>query len=326
MNLHSRWISAAMIVASSTLMNATPASAKDKVRAVDSTPMPFEHFAIHQAKAEGFFDSVDLDVSIIFGRGGADTLQAIVTGSQELAVGVGVLSVIGAYSKGAPVVILGNMKRGAGELFWYVPANSPIKTLKDVAGKELAFSALGSTTSLAANTLIKEMGINFKLVAVGNMAASRTQVMSGQIATGWSTFPVNIDLVGKGEIRIIGYGSEAKALNGTTMRVVAANKSWVEKNRAVAERFMQALWKGQEFNYKGGERAFQRYAEQWKIDVAEARKGPEYVKIEDVTFAPIGNYEQLLVMAKEYDFIKEPLTPAQGKDMINILYDPMKKM
>jgi len=305
---------------------AGPALAKDKVRAVDSTPMPFEHFAIHQAKAEGLFDAANLDVSIIFGRGGADTLQAVVTGSQELAVGVGVLAVIGAYSKGAPVVILGNMKRGAGELFWYVPKDSPIKSFRDVAGKELAFSSPGSTTSLAANTLIKEMGINFKLVAVGGMAASRTQVMSGQIATGWSTFPVNFDLVSKGEIRIIGFGSEAKALNGTTMRVVAANKNWVEKNRAVAERFMQALWKGQEFNYKGGERAFQRYADQWKIDIAEARKGPEYVKLEDVSFAPIGNYERLLEMAKEYDFIKEPMTAAQAKGLVDIIYDPMKKM
>jgi NitT/TauT family transport system substrate-binding protein len=304
---------------------AVPVMAKDTVRAVDSTPMPFEHFAIHQAKAEGYFDKANLEVPIIFGRGGADTLQAIVTGSQDIAVGVGVLAVIGAHAKGAPVVILGNMKRGAGELFWYVPANSPIKSFKDLDGKELVFSSPGSTTSLTVNTLIKEMGIKPKLIAVGGMAASRTQAMSGQVATGWATFPSAVDLIRKGEARVIGYGSAAKAMEGTTMRVVAANRDWVAKNRGVALRFMQALWQGQEFNYKGGEPAFKRYAEQWKVGIEDARKGPEYVKFEDVTFSPIGNYDQLLAMAQEYNFIKEPLTAEQKKNLVDMIYDPSKK-
>jgi NitT/TauT family transport system substrate-binding protein len=317
-------IGALVVAAVATACIGGSAAAKDKVRVIDSTPMPFEHFAVHQAMAEGYYDQANLDVSIIFGRGGADTLQALVTGSQDIAVGVGVLSVIGAYAKGAPVVILGNMKRGAGELFWYVPANSPIKGFKDLDGKELVYSSPGSTTSLTVNTLIKEMGIKPKLVAVGPMAASRTQVMSGQVATGWATFPSAVDLVRKGEVRVIGYGSAAKAMEGTTMRVVAANSDWIAKNRSAAERYMQALWKGQEFNYKGGEKAFQRYAERWKVDIEDARKGPEYVKLQDVTFAPIGNYDQLLEMAKEYDFIKEPLTAEQKKGLVNLIYDPGK--
>jgi NitT/TauT family transport system substrate-binding protein len=319
-----RLIGAAVAAAVAWLCAGGAAAAKDRVRVIDSTPMPFEHFAVHQAKGEGYYDQADLDVSIIFGRGGADTLQALVTGSQDIAVGVGVLAVIGAHAKGAPVVILGNMKRGAGELFWYVPANSPIKSFKDLDGKELVYSSPGSTTSLTVNTLLKEMGIKPKLIAVGAMAASRTQVMSGQVATGWATFPSAVDLVRRGEARVIGYGSEAKAMEGTTMRVVAANRDWVAKNRSAATRYMQALWKGQEFNYKGGERAFQRYAEQWKVDIEDARKGPEYVKFEDVTFAPIGNYDRLLEMAREYDFIKEPLTAEQKKGLVDLIHTPGK--
>jgi NitT/TauT family transport system substrate-binding protein len=303
-----------------------PAAAKDTVRAVDSTPMPFEHFAIHQAKGEGYFDKADLDVSIIFGRGGADTLQALVTGSQDVAVGVGVLAVIGAHAKGAPVMILGNMKRGASELFWYVPAASPIRTFKDLDGKELVFSSPGSTTSLAVNALLKEIPIKPKLVAVGAMAASRTQVMSGQVATGWATFPSGVDQLRKGEIHTIRFGNEIKALEGTTMRVVAANSDWVKKNKSAAVRFMQALWQGQEFNYKGGEPAFQRYAEQWKIDIADAREGPKYVKFEDVSFAPIGHLDRLIEMAHEYEFIKEPMTAEQRKALVEIVYDPSKKL
>lgn len=314
-----------LFAAAAFVLAANPAFAKDKVRAIDSTRMPFEHFAIHQAQEEGFFDKADLDVSIIFGQGGADTLQALVTGSQDVAQGVGVLSVIAGYAKGAPLVILGNMKRGAGELFWYVPAASPIKSFKDLNGKVLVYSAAGSTTSLAANTLIKEMKLDVKLVSVGGMSSSRTQVMSGQVDTGWSTFPVGLDSIRKGESRIIGFGSEAKALEGTTMRVVAANADWVKKNRAVAERFMRVLWQGQEFNYKGGEKAFERYAKAWNVAIEDAREGPKYVKYQDVTFAPIGNLPLLLKMAKEYGFIKDDMTAEQAKGLVDIVYDPMKK-
>src|SRR3546814_11271905 len=92
----------------------TGAYAADEVRAVDSTKGPYDHFALHQAKAEGYFKDEGLEVDVIYGSGGAATLQALLTGSRDIAVGVGVLSVIGAYSKDAPVKILGNVFKGVG--------------------------------------------------------------------------------------------------------------------------------------------------------------------------------------------------------------------
>ena len=181
--------------------------------------MPFEHFAVHQAMAEGYYDQADLDVSIIFGRGGADTLQALVTGSQDIAVGVGILSVIGANAKGCP----GRDPRQHETRRWRAllvrAGEQSDQGLQGPQWQGAGLSSPGSTTSLTVNTLIKEMGIKPKLVAVGPMAAARTQVMSGQVATGWATFPSAVDLVRKGEVRIVGYGSEAKAMEGTTMRV-----------------------------------------------------------------------------------------------------------
>ena len=53
-------------------------------------------------------------------------------------------------------------------------------------------------------------------------------------------------------------------------------------------------------------------------------KGPQFVKFEDVSFAPIGNYDQPLEMAKEYDFIKEPLTAEQKKGLVNLIHHPGK--
>jgi len=296
------------------------AAAKDQVRLVDSQATIFDHFAIYQAQKEGYFDAENLDVSVIVGRGGADSLQAVVTGAADMIYGTGSLGVVSAYSKGAPVVIVGNARRGGGDVFWYVRADSPIKTFKDLDGKTFAYSSPGSVTSLLTNTIVKELGIKPKLVATGAMSASRTQVMSGQTDTAWSGFPSNLGIIRSGEARIIGTGDDAQSLRGITIRVIAANTNWMAKNRDVATRFLRALWKGQQYNFSGPE-AIERYAAHWKIEPADAKLVHDFFKIEDLTYGTIGKQALLLELAQEYNFLKAPLTEAEQKKMVDILYD-----
>src|SRR5690606_18839055 len=144
--------------------------AKDKVRAIDSTRSPFDHFALHQAKAEGYFDEENLDVDIIWSDGGAATLQTLITRSRDIAIGAGVMSVIGAFSKGAPLTIVGNVKRGADDLYWYVPVDSPIKSFEDLDGKQLVYSRPGSTTHLVSQFILQAIKAEPKLVSVGGMS------------------------------------------------------------------------------------------------------------------------------------------------------------
>jgi len=137
-----------LCVASVALGFAASAEAADKVRLVISQKMPFELFSPEQAQAEGYFKEENLDVEISYATGGMDTLQTIITGSQDITTGNGALGVVSAFSKGAPLVILANSGRGTEDVFWYVPKASPIKSIKDLEGKELAFSRPGSTTHL----------------------------------------------------------------------------------------------------------------------------------------------------------------------------------
>src|SRR5690554_2180616 len=109
-SLFRSWLLGAAAVAVSVMPLSV--TANERVRSIDSTKGPYDHFALHAAKAQGYFKEEGLDVPVIFGDGGAATLQALITGSQDIAVGVGVLSVIGAYSKGAPVKIIGNIFKG----------------------------------------------------------------------------------------------------------------------------------------------------------------------------------------------------------------------
>ena len=77
------------------------------------------------------------------------------------AVTIGFLGTIGAYAKGAPVRIIGSTFTGGNQLFWYVRADSPIKSLKDAAGKTVAYSTNGSSTHTAVLALKKFTGADF---------------------------------------------------------------------------------------------------------------------------------------------------------------------
>src|ERR1700730_6884066 len=88
----------------------------------------------------GIFKKHGLSLEILWTQGAGETQQAVIAGSVEVGVGVGIMGVLSAYSKGAPVRVIGNEMTGAGDLFWYVKADSPIKTLRDADGKTIAYS------------------------------------------------------------------------------------------------------------------------------------------------------------------------------------------
>ena len=293
------------------------ASAADKVRLVNSTKVVFETEHPYAAKENGIFAKYGLDVSIIHGSGGAASLQAVVTGSQDVVWGNGVLGVLSAYSKGAPVRILGSNIRGVPDLYWYVKTDSPIKSFKDLkAGDEFAYSRPGSTTNLAALYIKKALNLPAKLTSVGGPSGSRTQLMSGQVATGWSVFPLNKNLLREKKIRIIGTGAEAAGLNGVTIRVIVANSNWLEKNRAVAKRLMNALFEGQMRTYTN-EDQLRAYAKRWKLNFDDVKGAPNDTPLSASTFLPVAGLQKINEIALENKKIKKLLTPAQLKELVH---------
>src|SRR5262249_46544918 len=119
----------------------------------------------------------------IFGTaGGGDTLQAVISGSADLTVGIGTAAVLRAYFKGAPIRVIGANFTGAGDLYWYVRADSPIKRLTDASDKTtIGYSASGSSSHNVVLAFLQELGVKAMPTATGTQPATLTQVMSGQI-------------------------------------------------------------------------------------------------------------------------------------------------
>ena len=90
-----------------------------------------------------------LDVEFFFTEGGGQTLQVITSGSVDVAMSNGLLGTIGAYSKKAPIRVISAQMTGANEIYWYVRAESKIRSLKDATEKNtIAFSSPGSSSNL----------------------------------------------------------------------------------------------------------------------------------------------------------------------------------
>src|SRR5258708_25452403 len=80
----------------------------------------------------GIFKKHGLDLEILFTSGGAESQQAVIGGSMDIAVGVGVSGAVGAFSKGAPLRLIGSEMIGAPDLYWYVAARSPGRAVPQI--------------------------------------------------------------------------------------------------------------------------------------------------------------------------------------------------
>ncbi|HSS70821.1 MAG TPA: ABC transporter substrate-binding protein, partial [Casimicrobiaceae bacterium] len=200
----------------------------------------WENAAPELGQKAGFFKKRGLTLELLYTQGAGETLQAVISGSVDIGIGVGTAGVLGAFSKGAPVRAIANSTTGADDLFWYVPAASPIKSIKDANGKTIAYSTTGSSTNLAVLAFIREFGVQAKPVATGSPASTFTQTMSGQVDIGWSSPPFGIEALQQGRIRIVARESDVAAFRNQTVRLMIANAAVVEQHLDLVNRYLQA--------------------------------------------------------------------------------------
>ena len=301
-------------------LTAAPAAAAEKVNVAigqlglwDTLPTVF-------ADRNGYFKDVGLEVKYIRTRGGAETAQAVITGSNQFGLTMGVLAAISAYAKGAPVRIVASEMTGNPDLFWFVRTDSKLKTVKDINGAKIPYSRPGSGTHMAMLALSNQLKLKPKLISVGGPSGSRTQLMSGQMDAAWSVPPFGLDLVEKGKARILFTGDIVKALSDVTIRVNIVNADWLANNRDTAKKFMTAYKRGLEWQYgEGRDEATRYFAKRNKISLASARAAVKFYKPENVALQ-ISNLDKAIDLAVKFKRIGKPLTAAQKKEFVQWLY------
>jgi NitT/TauT family transport system substrate-binding protein len=304
------------------VLAALPVPAQDRVRAGIGQRGNWDTMVVPQGIEAGFFKKENLEVDITWTRGGAETLQALVTGSVDVDLTNGILGVVGAYAKGAPIRVVSAEFTGAHDLFWYVRADSPVKSLKDMEGRTMGYSRPGSSTHLVVQALAAAAGVKPRLVSAGGVPDNRTQVMSGQIDAGWSIPPFNLDLLADGKIRVIARGGDVPALSAQTVRVNVASVRFLTERRDVARRFMKVYHDTVDWMYQNPDAAIAFFAKFNQVSLDVARKTAESYPKQALAPGAVVGLEQTLAQALEYKQLDKPMSVQQAQGLFDFVYRP----
>jgi NitT/TauT family transport system substrate-binding protein len=220
--------------------------------------------------------------------------------------------------------VIGAEMTGANELFWWVKADSPIKSLKDADGKTIAFSSPGSSSNLILLTLLKAANSKAKPVPTGGVPGTYTSTMTGQIDIGWSVVPFALKDVQDGKIRIVARASEAKDLQNQTIRANLASVNSLKTKREAITKFMQVIQKSIDWAYgEGHNKAIEIFAKNMKVTPEIAKQAVDgFYPKSAMQIGEIKGLDRSLKDALDFKFIASPKKPQDIAGLFDIVYKP----
>jgi NitT/TauT family transport system substrate-binding protein len=265
----------------------------------------------------GIFKKHGLNLEILYTQAGPESIQALVGGSMDIATASGVSAAVGTFARGAPIRIIGSEMIGSPDLYWYVPANSPIKKVEDFNGKTVAFSLIGSSSHAGLLALIAQHKLTAKPTSTGNITATITQTMSGQVDVGFGAAPFGLDLAEDGKIRIIVTGNDVLSLRTRTVRVNLTNVSTLQNRRDALVRFNRAYQETVAWMYSDPA-ALKHYGDYSSLPEKIVLRVRGLIPQGSMATDRVEGIDQIMADAVAGKFIPAPLTPEQVKELIQI--------
>jgi NitT/TauT family transport system substrate-binding protein len=265
----------------------------------------------------GIFKKHGLNLDILYTAAGPESIQALIGGSIDIAAASGISAAVGTFAKGAPIRILSSEMTGAPDLYWYVPAESPIKTIQDLNGKTISFSAVGSSSNAALLALIAQYHLTAKPQPTGNIAATITQTMTGQVDVGFGAAPFGLDLVESGKTRIIATGNDVVALRTRAVRVNLTGAQTLQNKHDVLVRFMQAYRETIDWMYSSPD-ALKIYGEYSGLPDSIVQRVIKLVPKEALQTDQVKDLDGVMADAVTQKFLPAPLNADQIKELVQI--------
>jgi len=297
---------------------AAPAAADDLVKMTIGQRGNWDTAITHLGEKAGIFKKHGIQMEMIYTSGSGETLQPVISGGVDLGLAVGTLGAMAAFSKGAPVRIVGAQATGAAD-YWYAK-NPAIKTLKDTDGRTIAYSSNGSSTHSVVRAFIDEYKLTgAKTQTTGNPSSTLTAVMTDQVDVGWASPPFGLKELQEGKIHIVAKATDATLVRGQTIRVLVANTDTLTKRKAVLDRFMQAYREAIDYMYSDNPQVIKDYAEFAGVPEVMARRvRDEFFPKSLVNPDQIHGLETLVPEAVNLKFIPAPLSKEQIAELIQI--------
>jgi len=243
----------------------TPADAQDTIKIAVGQIDAWANQVPTLGMKAGIFQRHGIVLENFGTQGAGETLQAVISGSADIGIGVGTAGAMRAFVKGAPVRVLAGAYTGVEDIYWFVPANSPIKSVKDITDKHtIAYSTNGSTSDSVLRALIAHYDLKAKPTQTGGPPGTFTMTMSGQIDIGWSVAPFGLKDLQAKTIRVLMRGSDVPSMRHQTVRVEIVNARALKDRHDVMVRFMRAYRETLDWMYSNP-LAVKYYSEQMQM-------------------------------------------------------------
>lgn len=300
-----------------TAATALHAGAEDTLKLAIGQRGNWNTSVIELGQRGGIFRKHGVLLDILYTSGGGETQQAIISGAVDIGTSVGTMGVLGAYAKGAPLRIIAAETTGGAD-YWYANAASPIKTLKDMNGRTIAFSTVGSSTHSVVLAFIKELGVKAKPVATGNPVSTLTQVMTDQIDVGWASPPFGFKELDEGKIRVVARATDLAVVRGQTIRLLATTANVLEKRRDAIQRFMDGYRESLTYVYSDNPKVIVDFANFAGISEDVARRTRDIFTKEMLQADEIKGLDVTMPEAVTLKYLPAPLNSEQIRELIQI--------
>jgi NitT/TauT family transport system substrate-binding protein len=285
---------------------------------------------VYVAQEKGFYEEAGLKMDTIFTKGGGDTLQGAIAGSIDIGLATGPQSVIAAYTRGAPLKIISAQITGY-DIYWVAKGDSPYKTLKDLAGKKIGFSSVGSSTDMAVkvlNSILKKENMpEMTGMPLGSPPDQITAVLTGQVDAGFSSAPTGFNEVDAGKLRIVIKGAEIEEYKNVAARVNFANAEFLKNNPDTVKAFLSAQQKAIDWIFANRDEAMAIWKKKadMKEDLATLKKTYDFYTPEMLRLAPVDGIDKIVEDSITYKFIDKAPSADQIKILFDLQYVPVTK-
>src|SRR6266480_3462668 len=130
---------------------------KEKIAFAYATISP-SMTGVWMAKESGAFDRRGLNAELVYISSGATTIQALVGGSVQAALGAS-NAVVAATLKGAPIIAVGGNSSRPSMQLWVQPE---IQRAEQLQGKTLAITRFGSTSDFVTRLILRRLNLEGK--------------------------------------------------------------------------------------------------------------------------------------------------------------------
>ena len=197
-----RMVLAALLAGALGMALAGPAAAQAKLKVASTLKEIFDNLPLYVGRDGGLFRKHGIEIEVTHFTGGGEVVRAVSGGATDIGM-VGTSAAIIAASRGEPLRIFSAWSAPSFGILYIVAADSPIRTVEDLAGKKVGFTRPGSVSHTGLMALLKARQIKVDALPVGPAGDGWAMVKGGRIDATWHTAPDVYSLIDRKEARAV---------------------------------------------------------------------------------------------------------------------------